>query len=492
MIPFAEWLPDLPALDNPGATEAKNVLPGAKSYLPLPDISPITDAMDAFMRGGIAVRDKDDVVYNYAGNETKLYSISADTHSDKTNVGGAYALSDEENWEFQKWGEKLIAVAIDEPPQIITLAGSNFADLAGSPPKARHIAVINNFVVLANLNEGGTLKPQKVRWSAIDDETDWTASATTQSDSQELKSDAGSGGGFIMGITGGEWGNIFQEYSIWRMTYVGSGQGIFQIEEVLPGVGTPAKNSITQEGRYTHFLSQEGFVQLIDGFQIKYIGKEKIDATFFADVNDRYMHRIVGGSDPTSAIVSWIYPSTSSSDGTPDKIICYNWFTERWTHGAINLEWIYQALGQGFTLEGLDAVSSSIDALTPTLDSRAWVGGALQLAIYDTSHKKGVLGGTALSAIIETAEAMINPGKRTQVTGVRPLVDGATTLTVQIGTRELQDDAVAYGSALTPHSSTGIAPARSDSRYHRFRVNTVGGFTHAQGIDVEQVESSYR
>ena len=491
MIPFAEWLPDLPDLENPGATEALNVLPGSRSYIPLLGISPITDAMNAFMRGGIAVRDKDDVVFNYAGNETKLYTISASAHTDATNVGAPYALSDQENWEFHKWGEKVIAVAIDENPQIISLGGTKFADLAGSPPKARHIAVINNFVVLANLIEGGVAKPQKVRWSAIDDETDWTASATTQSDSQELLSDSESGGGWIMGITGGEWGNVIMEYSTWRITYAGS-PAIFQIEEVLPGVGTPAKNSITQEGRYTHFLSQEGFVQLIDGFQVKYIGKEKVDTTFFKDLNDRYTHRIVSSSDPTSAIVCWIYPSTSSTNGTPDKIICYNWFTERWTHGEIDLEWIYRSLGQGYTLEGLDAVNTNLDTLTPSLDSRAWVGGELQMAIYDTSHKKGVLGGTALNGVIETAEVNVNPGRRALITGVRPLVDGVTSSTVQIGTRELQNDAVSFGSALTPHPSTGVAPARSDSRYHRFRVNTTGGFNHALGIDVEMDKSGYR
>lgn len=30
-VPFGEWLPDLPAIRNPCATEAKNVVPGASS-----------------------------------------------------------------------------------------------------------------------------------------------------------------------------------------------------------------------------------------------------------------------------------------------------------------------------------------------------------------------------------------------------------------------------------------------------------------------------
>ena len=50
----------------------------------------------------MSARDKTGQVYSYAGDKTKLYSLSANTHSDVTNTGGAYALGDEENWEFAK------------------------------------------------------------------------------------------------------------------------------------------------------------------------------------------------------------------------------------------------------------------------------------------------------------------------------------------------------------------------------------------------------
>lgn len=34
MIPFAEWLPDLPVLENPGSPNVLNVKPHALSYKP--------------------------------------------------------------------------------------------------------------------------------------------------------------------------------------------------------------------------------------------------------------------------------------------------------------------------------------------------------------------------------------------------------------------------------------------------------------------------
>lgn len=481
-LKFGEWLPDLADFESPGVTLVKNVIPFQGSYLPLKSVSQISDALTARCRGAISARDKTGTVYSYAGDETKLYELSNNTHADVTNTGGAYALSSEENWEFTKYGENIYGVNIDENPQAITFGDANFADLAGSPPKARHITTVNNFVVLANINDG-TERPQRVRWSAINNPESWTPDADTQADFQDLFSESNHGGGWIMGMTGGEYGNVFQEYSIWKMTYSGSPL-IFTFDEVLPGIGTPCKNSIVQEGRITHFLGQDGFYQLIDGAQIKPIGKNRVDKYFFNDFDASYPERVIAAQDPNNQIVAWIYPASGSASGTPNKIIFYDWMNDKWGNGEVDLEWIYNAIGQPVTVEQLDNYSASIDTLQPTLDSRFWKGGALQLAFYDNAQKKGTFGGTALDAIIETNEVQAFEGSRAYLSGVRPLVDGTGSQTVQIGTRDLQTGTTAWTSAVSPETDTGIAHFRSDARYHRIRVNTTGDFDHAIGVDI--------
>lgn len=487
---FGEWLPDLPDLDNPGVTEAKNILPAKNSYKPLNAVSQITDAIDNRCRGAATVRDKTGNVYNFAGDSSKLYSLSGNVHSD-VSKGGGYTLADDENWEFTKFGNDLIATCINENPQYLTLGGSNFADLAGSPPKARHIGTINNFVVLGNINDG-TAKPQHIQWSQIANVSgSWTPDADTQADAQEILTNNGKhiDAGWVMGIASGEFGSIFMENAILRMTYEGS-PTIFSIDPVLPGIGTPCKNSITQEGRIVHFLGQDGFYQLIDGIQLNPIGKNKIDSTFFSDLDATYPHRVIGASDPNNPYVFWIYPGAGNVNGQPNKIIIYDWINNKWSHAEDILEWVYAAIGQGYTLEGLDAVSASIDALTPSLDSRAWMGGALQLAVYDDANKKGTFGGTAMDGVIETPEGQLHKGSRSYLSGIRTLIDG--TSTVQIGTRDRLQDAKTWSSAVSPHSETDIAPFRSDSRYHTVRVNTSGDFTHAQGIDAFAKKSGSR
>lgn len=488
-LKFGQWLPDLADFENPGSTVVKNVIPfNDGNYLPLRSFAAISDAIDARCRGAVTARDSTGTVYSYAGNATKLYSLSGNAHTDASN--GVYSLGDEENWEFAKWGETIIAVNINTAPQDITFGNAAFADLGGSPPNARHITIVNNFVVLGNINDG-TERPQRVRWSGINNSETWTPDADTQADFQDLFSETNQGGGWIMGLTGGEYGNVFQEYSIWRMTYVGSPL-IFQFDEVLPGVGTPAKNSIVQEGRITHFLGQDGFYQLVDGAQVNPIGKNKVDRYFYNDLNTDFYERVIGAQDPSNNIVAWIYPSTESTTGVPDKVIFYDYLNDKWGNGEVDLEWIYNALSQPLSPDSMDALYGSPDNWPFSPDSRALRGGDLQLGLYNTSNVKGIFGGTALDATIETPEAQLFTGARALVDEVRPLVDGGATLTVQCGHRNSLGDTVTWDSAVSPNADTGLAPTRCDDRYHRLRINTSGDFNEAIGVDIQAQQSGRR
>ena len=78
---------------------------------------------------------------------------------------------------------------------------TDFAALGGSPPTFRHTAVINNFVVTG-------FQPtarNRVQWSSVNDATSWTA-GTNQADFEDLPE-----GGVVTGVTGGQFGLIFQE-----------------------------------------------------------------------------------------------------------------------------------------------------------------------------------------------------------------------------------------------------------------------------------------
>lgn len=476
IIPFGDYTPDLPKLGNPGATTAKNILPGAVGYLQFPSLTAYSDALTAYCRGAMSAMDTTGDVHSYSGDETKLYRMVSATQTDSSKVGG-YSCAADSYWEFAKWGNKCIATNYDDNIQAITLGGTTFADLAASAPKARHISVVRDFVMVGNTYDASDGDvPNRVRWCALNDETDWTVSATTQADYQDLQGN----GGWVQSIVGGERAVIFQERSIWLATYVGS-PTVFTFDKIEDARGAFCPRSPIQVGGITYYIADDGFYAFTGG-QSAPIGHGKVDRTFLADLNDDYLHRVTAAAIPNEKVIIWSYPGSGSADGTPNKCIMYNWASQKWAVAEFDHELVFRAMSLGVSLDGLDALYAQIDSIPFSLDSKVWMGGKLQLAAFDTSHKIGYFTGTALDAVIETGEFQPEgfTGLRSEITEVVPVVDGGTH-TVQMGTRETQAGSISWGSASAENSS-GICPVRSNSRFHRVRTNVTGGFTTASGV----------
>lgn len=483
VVPFGPYLPDLPALENPGATVASNVLPAANSYRPIADFAALSTALDARVRGAVALKDSSGNTYNYAGDATKLYSVTAIAVTDVSKSGG-YSNGSDDDWEFAQDANnnRVIATNYANPVQSVTLGTSPFADLITSTdkPKAKHLVVHpKNFLVLGNLDDNIGVAPTGIRWSAQGTYTDFDESATTQSDREVLQGDSG----WVQRlIAAGEYVLIFRERSITRMTYIGP-PNVFQFDEVEQRRGCGlAHKSVTNVGRLVFFLSEDGFYAY-DGVQSTPIGANKVDRTFLADLNSSFISRVSGAVDPLNKLVYWAYPSTASTDGACDKMMIYDYSSQRWSTATIATQLIFPSLSQGYTLEGLDAVSSSLDALPASLDSRAWTGGAIQLGVFDSANRLGTLTGANLAATVETAENQIFPGNRALLTEVMPIVDGGT-LSMNVLYRDRLNDAYTT-SGSSAQNAQGFCPFMINARNFRFRVSVAAGgtWTHALGVD---------
>src|SRR5207247_1060039 len=115
-----------------------------------------------------------------------------------------------DQWQFAQFNNFVIAVQINVAPQVFDLTSStNFADLAGSPPQARYVAVVGRFLVLSGL---GSSTPYRIQWSGLNATTTWTP-GVNQSDFQDFPD-----GGIVRGVAGGEYGVVFQHAAVRRMT----------------------------------------------------------------------------------------------------------------------------------------------------------------------------------------------------------------------------------------------------------------------------------
>jgi len=486
IIPFEGWRPDRAALGNPGSTEALNVIPSADGFRPLKTLTAVSDALTARCRGAFAATGSSGTAHIYAGDETNLYELIGATFSDIS--GATYTTAADGNWEFALYGQRVLATNYDDAVQGITIGGAAFANQITSTltPKARHIAVVRDFTVLGNTNDGTDgQKQNRVWWSGINDPTDFDPNATTQCDFQDVPE-----GGWVQKIVGGaDYGLVFMERQIQRMTYVGSPL-IWRFDAIDRERGTPIPKSVVGLGRMVFFISEEGFF-MTDGLRSVPIGHEEVDRKFWDNFDSLYASRVSSIIDPLSKTVMWAWPDTSATNGEANNIYIYNWVSKKWSHASVNTQHLFLARGLGYTLDSLDTVGTDIDNATTfpfSFDSRAWTGGEFKLAAFDTDNKYATFTGSNMAATLETTETQPHSNGRSRVTRVRPLVEGSGTITTAIAPRDALTETATFGSAASLNTD-GSASVDSEGRYHRVRVSVAAGgtWTHAQGVGLDTV-----
>jgi len=414
-LQFTEWLPDQPA--NAGSLiDAKNVFPVSVGYSPFPNAVDFSGAASENLNSVYAAKFGSEVVI-FAGGASKLFKFNAATEAleDKSLAGGYTGTS---TWNFALFGAEVLAVNYTAKVQRWTIGTSTaFADLATAAPRAKFITVVRDFVVCANI--GSTAN--KVQWSDINDATDWVSGTTSQSDFQIMPD-----GGNITGITGGEFGIVFLEKAIARMSYTGSPL-FFQFDTISRGLGCIAGGSIAQYGGLSFFLSDDGFYQT-DGQSVTGIGNEKIDKYFFNDVLLESIDSMSSSADPKRKIVVWNYANNSGGR----SILIYNWQLQRWSRADTVATVVGDIATAGTTLEGLGTLGyTDIDTMPASLDARLWVGGKFLFAGAEDTKIVTFTGSDYNSELITTD---VEVGYNSVVTLARPQIDNGSA-TIKIASR---------------------------------------------------------
>lgn len=475
IVPFGEYRPDVSDYQSNFSQTVLNVVPRGDGYGPFRAFSTYTAAMSAVCRGFFVSRKTDGSISIFAGTSTKLYQLdnTALTWTDVSKGLTTYsALSSTDNWQFAQFGNYIIAVQANVAPQVFDLTSSTeFADLGGSPPNARYVSVVGRFLVLSGLLS----TPYRVQWSGLNAVTTWT-SGTNSSDYQDLPD-----GGIVRGVAGGEYGLIFQDTVIRRMTYVPGSPLIFQIERIAEDHGLYAPYSLVRTGERVFYISPHGFEAISAGGYPQQIGKEKVNRTFFADLDRGNLQLLLGAADPASNRVFWAYKSNSGLSGLFDKMICYDFILERFTQLSVSGEYLSSLSQPGLTLEGLDSISGSLDALTFSLDDVA-TSVTPEIGCMDNTHKLGFFRGDNLEATLETGEQGAD-GKRIFVRGIRPVTDADNSYCALSKRENLQD--TESWSTESQVNAQGFCPQRVSTRYSRgrLRVPAATTWTFASGIE---------
>lgn len=488
-ISFGEWLPDQPPTGLQGAIRATNVIPDERSYRPFPSLVQYATGVTGRCIGGIVATDGAGNNYNYVGDTSKLYSLVVNAFVSVGRAVGVYNIGAEDYWEFANWGNTIIGVnGFSDLPQQISLGGANFVNMSVGV-KAKHIAIMRDFVVLGNVSDSAA-NVYRVRWSAINNPLSFTVDAATLADYQDLPSE----GGPVQRVLGGEFGVILQQRSVWRMLFVGS-PTIFQFDRVHDKIGAYAPQGAVRYQNMTYFLAADGFYSF-DGSAVNPIGRGKVDRFFFDDLASVFAYRIYATIDTPNKLVMWAYPSGNNIGGNPDKIILYSWAFNRWAVvEGLNVEVLLNSVTTGTTLDALDALYPSLDALPVSLDSEQWQGGQFILAAFNASHNLARFNGSAMPATLESGEFQLYPEVRATVQEVRPMADGlSASLSVSIINRNNLTESASVGGVATYPNTTGFCEFRVDARYFRLRMQTAAStnFLHLIGGLVKGVPEGDR
>jgi hypothetical protein len=477
ILPFPEYAPDISPFGEEESQVIQNVTPRKDGYGPVPSPTIYSAALTGASRGYFAARNADASISIFAATATKLYKLDATnfTWTDVSKGAGSYtAVPNADQWQFAQFNNFVFAVQTNTAPQVFDLTSSSgFADLAGSPPQARYISIVNRFVVLSGL---GSSTPYRIQWSGLNATTTWT-SGVNSSDFQDLPD-----GGIVRGVAGGEYGLIFQDAAIRRMTFVG-GTLVFQIDRVSQDRGIFAPLSMCQAGERVFYIGPDGFKMYVPGAYPVPIGKERVDRTFLANVDASNLQLCLGFTEPKTTRVYWAYKSLAGQAGLFDQVLIYDYAIDRW---AVITAWMgeYPALlsKPGLTLEGLDSISSSIDALGFSLDDIA-TGTLAQLSLFDSSHRLNFLTGSNIEATLDTSEHEANGSRRVRVKGFRPDTDAATCFG-SIGARENIQTVPSYSTEQAVNGK-GLCPANVSTRLARGRLRIPAGtsWSFASGVE---------
>lgn len=470
-ITFGEWTPDQPGLAN-GLQRAENVFSKALGYGPLQSAVDYSLAASEDLTNVVAGKNTTGTTIVFAGGATKLFKLdTSDLSLDNVSKSGNYTTPTGQRWRFTQFGNVIIAANGDERLQGFNVNSSTlFADLAADAPEARYVTVVRDFVVSGYINST-TVYPNRVQWSALGDESSWANSATTQADYQDIPD-----GGSVVGITGGEFGLVFMDRSIHRMSYIGSPL-VFQFDNISRNLGCFEANSIVQYGGTSFFLADDGFYAC-DGQQVIPIGNEKVNRYFFDNADQGVLDKMSAAVDPARKLVIWAYVSNDSA--TPDKLLIYNYQTNKWTSGTTNIDRVATSSTPTVTLEGLDTFGN-VDTIQTSFDSRIWLGGKMQFAGVRNS-KIITFSGSNSTAYIETGDIEV-PGSTSAITMAKPIVDNGSG-SVALLSRRLLTEPTLFGSQTAADAENRVS-VRGVGRYHRLQLTPTGNWTNTVGMDID-------
>lgn len=460
MIPILGFMPDAEVATPGVITACNNFVPylngmeGAPTNVTPSDVP----ALSAACIGAAVVSKLDDTKRVFAGTTTKLYELIAGVWTDGSRVGDYNGGSDT-RWSFTQYGDATIAANRADTMQRST--SGDFADISGAP-KAEIVFSVGAFVMALNVNDGAE-KPNGWHCCAAFDDTDWTASVTTQSAKGLLVATAGR---LTAGARLGDYAVAYKSKSIYLGQYVGA-PAVWDWQLVPGGeAGCVGKEAVCDLGGVHFFVGDDNF-WLFDGTRPTPIGDNAVRQWFYDNSSQVYRYRTKCFFDRQNNRVWVFFPSTSST-GACDKVLVYHVLAKKWGQADRSVEAVINYASSGLTYDTLDSAGATFDTLPDIgFDSQYWISGGQALSVINISHQLQIVSGAPGTTGFTTGDAG-DDAEYTYLDRVRlRFAAGYTPTSASMTAYTKETSGGDYTTGETVSLSDGGFDVRQEARWHK-------------------------
>ncbi|WP_207483123.1 hypothetical protein [Arenibaculum pallidiluteum] len=236
-------------------------------------------------------------------------------------------------WSLDNWGEYLIANPRGGKIYEWRLdGGAAAAGIAGAPDRANAVFVTpeRQLVVVGCTNLDGAFDPMCVRASDIEDNTEWTPSATTSAVQRVLSG----GSRLVRGLASRGINLIWSDTHLFGMRYVGDPPLVFSFATLGGNCGLLGPNAVTLAGGSAYWLAPNGQFFVWAGGE-----PQAIPCTLRRDVMDNLAaaqgDKVFAASVTQYGEIWWFYPDARDGNEV-SRYVAYNHLEGHWTCGSFD------------------------------------------------------------------------------------------------------------------------------------------------------------
>lgn len=231
-------------------------------------------------------------------------------------------------WFFGNWGSFLIAnyspnggIYVWDPSSGVL---ANPATLIGTAPTANAMFIAMPERQVVALGADGD--PLLIKWSDVDDYTNWIAAITNQAGSYRLPR----GSAIIGGLQAPQMGMIWTDLGVWAMQYI-QPPLIYGFTEIGTGCGLISARAMGILGGKVYWMNNNNFFEY-DG-SVNPVPCTVWDKVFY-NLNNSQLDKITCAVNSSFNEISWFYPSASGT-GEVDSYVKFNTNENLWDYGSL-------------------------------------------------------------------------------------------------------------------------------------------------------------